>query len=326
MAALDRPSDALDGTPSALRRPRRGILGAAFGTDPRTEGAPARTRPKLRFERQTDDPVSLPPQTTAGSAVREPAELMPEPSAKADTDSADTVAVPEVAEPEVAEREVVEPRHEDAPELVPFDHETVATPISGVPTIEVRGPVPDVAPDEPGIDPHPTPPGPLVITPARIDPALPPLAKPEKVRRVGTRRAPKPRVRRVRRVLRSIDTWTVFKLSVLFYLVLYAILMVAGVLLWNLAYATGTIDNLERFFESFGWETFEFQGGALYHSAWIAGLFLVAAATGLNVVMATVFNLMADLVGGVGVTVLEEEVRIVPDSDVGQRRPRRRRR
>ena len=108
-------------------------------------------------------------------------------------------------------------------------------------------------------------------------------------------------MRRVRRVVRSIDTWTVFKLSVLFYLVLYAILLVAGVLLWNLAYATGTIDNLEHFFESFGWETFRFNGGEIFHSAWIAGLFLVAAGTGLNVVTATVFNLMADLVGGVGV-------------------------
>ena len=120
--------------------------------------------------------------------------------------------------------------------------------------------------------------------------------------------------------MRSIDAWTVFKVSVLFYLVLYAILLVAGVLLWNLAYTTGTIDNLERFFETFGWETFEFHGGEIFHSAWIAGLFLVAGGTGLNVVLATVFNLIADLVGGVGVTVLEEEVRIVPDVVVGGRR------
>ena len=34
-----------------------------------------------------------------------------------------------------------------------------------------------------------------------------------------------------------------------------ASLLTAGVLLWNVAYATGTIDNLERFFESFGWES-----------------------------------------------------------------------
>jgi thiosulfate reductase cytochrome b subunit len=38
------------------------------------------------------------------------------------------------------------------------------------------------------------------------------------------------------------------------------------------------------------------------------GLFFVFLLTGLAVVMAAVFNLIADLVGGVRVSVLEEEV------------------
>jgi Transmembrane domain of unknown function (DUF3566) len=124
-------------------------------------------------------------------------------------------------------------------------------------------------------------------------------------------RRSKPRVRRVRRVVRSIDTWTVFKVSTIFYLIAYIILLVAGVLLWNLANSTGTVDNVERFFESFGWDSFEFKGGEIFHSYWIIGLFLVVAGTGLNVTLSVLFNLIADLVGGVGVTVLEEEVRVV---------------
>ncbi|MEZ5255601.1 MAG: DUF3566 domain-containing protein, partial [Ilumatobacteraceae bacterium] len=170
-----------------------------------------------------------------------------------------------------------------------------------------------------------TGPYPVVVRPA--DTGEVPRTQLEKVkplqrRQTQVRRArrSRPRVRRVRRVVRSIDTWTVFKVSLLFYAVLYAILLVAGVLLWNVAYATGTIDNMERFFESFGWETFNFNGGQIYHSAWIAGLFVAAAGTGLNVVLATVFNLIADLVGGVGVTVLEEEVRLVED-EYATRRP-----
>jgi Transmembrane domain of unknown function (DUF3566) len=127
---------------------------------------------------------------------------------------------------------------------------------------------------------------------------------------VGRRR--RPRVRRVRRVIRSIDTWTVFKVSTLFYLVAYAIVLVAGVLLWNLAYATGTIENVQDFFTDFGWETFTFEGDKIFRSAWVIGLFLVIAGIGLNVTLATVFNLIAELVGGIGVTVLEEEVRVVP--------------
>jgi hypothetical protein len=42
----------------------------------------------------------------------------------------------------------------------------------------------------------------------------------------------------------------------------------------------------------------------------VAGLFGVAALTGLAVLAATIFNLIADLVGGVQVTVLEEEVTV----------------
>jgi hypothetical protein len=121
-------------------------------------------------------------------------------------------------------------------------------------------------------------------------------------------RGRRPRVRRVTRVVRHVDPWSVFKIAVIFNLVLYVVLLTAGVLLWNVAYATGTVDNLERFFESFGWSTFEFHGGAIFHAAWIAGLFGVIGLTGVAVLAATLFNLITDLVGGVRLTVLEEEV------------------
>ena len=118
----------------------------------------------------------------------------------------------------------------------------------------------------------------------------------------------RPRVRKVTRVVRHVDPWSVFKVALVFNFVLYGVLLTAGVLLWNVAYATGTIDNLERFFESFGWSEFEFDGGAIYHSAWVAGLFGVVGLTGAAVLGASLFNLITDLVGGVRLTVLEEEV------------------
>ena len=75
-----------------------------------------------------------------------------------------------------------------------------------------------------------------------------------------------------------------------------------------MANATGTVDNVEKFFEQFGWSTFEFNGGELYHNAWVAGLFGALFLTGMAVFVATVFNLITDLVGGIRVSVLEEEV------------------
>jgi hypothetical protein len=123
-------------------------------------------------------------------------------------------------------------------------------------------------------------------------------------------RAPgrRPRVRRVTRVIRHVDPWSTFKLALVFSLVGYLVCLTSGVLLWRVADSTGTLDNVERWFTQFGWETFQFDGGEIFHNAWIIGLFLAVGLTGAAVLMATLFNLVSDIVGGIRVTVLEEEV------------------
>lgn len=108
--------------------------------------------------------------------------------------------------------------------------------------------------------------------------------------------------------MRHVDPWSVFKVAAVFSAISYLITLIAGVLLWNVAYATGTVDNIERGLESTGWSAFQLEGGSIYHNAWIAGLFLAVGLTGVAVVVATLFNLITDLVGGVRFTVLEEEV------------------
>jgi len=137
-------------------------------------------------------------------------------------------------------------------------------------------------------------------------------------RPVHFRRAPKPRVRRVTRVVRHVDSWSVFKVALVFNVFFYAVALVAGVLLWQVAYATGTIDNVEKFFEGFGWETFDFNGGQIFHNAWIAGLFVAIGLTGLAVLLATLFNLITDLVGGIRLSVLEEEVQTRAERGIEQ--------
>jgi hypothetical protein len=115
----------------------------------------------------------------------------------------------------------------------------------------------------------------------------------------------RPAVRRTTRVLRHIDPWSVFRVALVFHFVLYLTLLLTGVLLWNVANATGTVDNVERFMESFGWDTFQFKGGELFHQAWVLGLFAVVGMTGLAILAVTTFNLITDLVGGIRVTILE---------------------
>ena len=131
---------------------------------------------------------------------------------------------------------------------------------------------------------------------------------------VRTRMARRPRVRKVNRVVRRIDAWSVFKISLVFWAVVFAILLVAGMLLWNLASTTGTITNVEGFIKDlFGLKTFKFDAGQLLRSAWIIGAVLVIGGTALSVTLTVLFNLISDLLGGIRVTVLEEEVMVRPE-------------
>lgn len=156
------------------------------------------------------------------------------------------------------------------------------------------------------VAPPPTQVVPVTPAPTQVVPVVPP-ATPAPAAPARPAPTPIPGRRRSLRVIRQIDTWSVFKVALLFHLFLYVVALTSGALLWRVAQNTGTVDNVERFFENFGWTSFQFNGGAIYHEAWVAGLFAVVGATGLAVLMATVFNLITDLVGGVKVTVVEEE-------------------
>ena len=72
-----------------------------------------------------------------------------------------------------------------------------------------------------------------------VDPSGPvPTLRPTTVAPVPRLAGRRPRVRRVTRVVRHVDPWSVFKVAAVFSLVAYTIALVAGVLLWNVAYST----------------------------------------------------------------------------------------
>jgi hypothetical protein len=114
--------------------------------------------------------------------------------------------------------------------------------------------------------------------------------------------------RRVRRVIRKVDTWTVLKFSLLFYVSMLVVVMVAGTVLWGAASAGGVIHNIEKFIKQlFALESFHLSAGKIFRATFAGGLVMVLLGTGANVVMALVYNLTSDVVGGIEVTVLEEE-------------------
>ncbi len=138
------------------------------------------------------------------------------------------------------------------------------------------------------------------------------LAGQEVQREVGWtnpfRRTRRLQSRKVRRVVRHIDPWSVLTFSVLFHLCVFAALLLASVLVWNAAEASGTIENVETFILDLGdYETFEINGDAVFRAAVAIAGILTLASSVLLVLLTVVFNLISDLVGGIRLTVIEEE-------------------
>jgi hypothetical protein len=124
------------------------------------------------------------------------------------------------------------------------------------------------------------------------------------------RRPPKMQARKVHRLVRHVEPWSVLKISLIFFFCIWVILLTAAVLLWQVASSSGIIDNVESFIEEiFALEedSFAFEAGQMFRAYAVGGLVMVVAATGFTVLLAVLFNLISDLTGGVRVTVVEEE-------------------
>lgn len=138
---------------------------------------------------------------------------------------------------------VIPPRQPPAPRS---DDPPAPRPAGGAPEApSARGPA--------GLDTAPVAATPAAPTPGAATPGAPRAGGPSGDAPKAT--APKPgrvRARKVRRVVRHIEPWSVLKISLFFYAALFLIICVASVLLWGVARASGTIDNVESFITSVG--------------------------------------------------------------------------
>lgn len=131
------------------------------------------------------------------------------------------------------------------------------------------------------------------------------------------RRAARREARRVRRVLYGFELWSVLKVSLLFYFCAWGVFLLAGVILWNVINSQGYVERFENFIlEIFNYETFTINGDQLFQWYLWLGLFSVLVLTALTVVLCLLYNLISILVGGIRVTLIEEEtVRLRPQSE-----------
>ena len=122
------------------------------------------------------------------------------------------------------------------------------------------------------------------------------------------RRAVRLQARKVRRIVRHIEPWSVLKISLIFYICLWIIVMLAGLMLWSVAVGSGTVDDTESFIEElFALQEFKFNASQIFQGLAVGGLILVVAGSFFNVLLCVLFNLISDLIGGMRVTVIEEE-------------------
>lgn len=119
-------------------------------------------------------------------------------------------------------------------------------------------------------------------------------------------RRPLRRTARRRATVRKVDPWSVLKLSLLFYFCVLLVVMLALVVFWAVVNQIGLIDRLLGFLADLQLVV-EIRGGMIARAVFLIGLLNVILWSGINVFLAFLYNLIADLAGGFRLTLVEEE-------------------
>jgi hypothetical protein len=102
----------------------------------------------------------------------------------------------------------------------------------------------------------------------------------------------------------------VLKFSVLLFATLYLVILVAGLVLWAAATATGLRENIEKFIgDLIASDDFRILGPTMLRASVVGGLVLVVLGTGANVLFAVLYNLISDVIGGITVVFEERPTR-----------------
>jgi hypothetical protein len=110
-----------------------------------------------------------------------------------------------------------------------------------------------------------------------------------------------------KRTVRHLNVWTVFKVSLAFYLIVLAAVVVASIMLWYVADAFGYIQTIEKSVKTlFDLTKFTVHPSEVAKYTSLGGAVLAVFGTFANVLAAFVYNLISDLVGGIRFDVIDE--------------------
>jgi hypothetical protein len=116
--------------------------------------------------------------------------------------------------------------------------------------------------------------------------------------------------RRVTRTVKRVNPWTVLRMSLFFYAVFLVVWLIVVALLFTFIEATGVFDTIEelgRLFTVRQAQELNISLGLVEKWAFFIGLATVAIATIFNVLLALLYNLGSDIVGGVEMTFTERD-------------------
>ncbi len=122
-------------------------------------------------------------------------------------------------------------------------------------------------------------------------------------------------VRRVRRVVRKIDPWTVLKTAAVFNTISGLVFVLGTWVTWSLAVQRGIPEGIADIFESLTL-TFTPNGELYFRALLLLTIIMVIVITGAMTLGAVIYNLISDTVGGVEFTVLEETYQQPPPAQV----------
>jgi hypothetical protein len=114
------------------------------------------------------------------------------------------------------------------------------------------------------------------------------------------------RLRRGRLAVRKIDPGAVLKFSLVFYFCMLLIMMLATAIVFGFLKAFGVIANIEKLFRDLDFHV-SITGGFILRWFFLIGLAGTIVATAVTVFMAFLYNLIADVVGGIELLVTERE-------------------
>jgi len=114
------------------------------------------------------------------------------------------------------------------------------------------------------------------------------------------------RLRRGRLAIRKISPWATLRFSLVFYFCMLLILLLGTSIIFATLKAIGTISDLESLLRDLEFDV-TISGGVIFRWFFLIGLVGTLVASALTTFMAFLYNLIADVVGGIELLVTERE-------------------